>query len=257
MKIDYNQITFMVAVLVKLLPKFISKEISKRIITGPRGYKGDQGYEGQQGAQGQDGMMGKNGLQGKRGTIGAQGLQGKNGERGLTGRFGGTGQRGLQGIDGHHGQQGDKGIIGDVGPQGDTGPQGETGLAPAHDWIGTKLLFQNPNGTGGKLVELRGLTGESGEHFYSDAIFGGQLIVIETDYITTGNIRLVAKNSLTVTLNATPVNDETVFIKMMDGDVLIKGNGRNIDGSATQTIFIKNTALRLMYAYDLNEWLVT
>lgn len=45
---------------------------------------------------------------------------------------------------------------GDPGPQG---PKGDTGPVPAHEWNGTKLRFQKPDGEWGKFVDLKGDTG--------------------------------------------------------------------------------------------------
>jgi hypothetical protein len=54
---------------------------------------------------------------------------------------------------------GTQGGVGATGPQGLTGPKGDT---PAHVWIGTGLQFQNPDGSWGSLIDLRGLTGATG-----------------------------------------------------------------------------------------------
>lgn len=44
-------------------------------------------------------------------------------------------------------------ITGEQGPQGDTGPM------PRHDWKGTALRFENPDGTWGERVDLKGEPG--------------------------------------------------------------------------------------------------
>lgn len=46
------------------------------------------------------------------------------------------------------------------GETGDTGPQGDTGPMPAHQWQGTKLRFQQPDGQWGKAVDLKGAPGK-------------------------------------------------------------------------------------------------
>jgi len=46
--------------------------------------------------------------------------------------------------------------IGRPGPPGPPGRDGAVGPAPAHRWDGTKLQFQNPDGTWGPLVDLKG-----------------------------------------------------------------------------------------------------
>jgi len=251
MKLDYNSIAASVGAVLKLLPNHIRAEVSKQSIPGPRGFTGIHGAKGDSGSRGLPGAQGKAGTEGKTGIMGPTGKRGESGLQGLTGT---TGKPGRMGNDGRMGK---RGIVGDAGPQGPMGPQGETGRAPEHQWIGSKLRFRNPDNSWGNLVELRGFAGDRGESFFSDVIFGGQLIVTANDYLTNGNIRLVATAPITVDLNPAPTNDETVFIKMINGDVLIKGNGNLIDGETTQTIFIQYTALRLMYAYDLKQWLVT
>jgi hypothetical protein len=58
---------------------------------------------------------------------------------------------------GPRGERGESGLIGatgDKGDKGDKGEQGEQGLAPAHEWLGTKLRFANPDGTWGEWVEF-------------------------------------------------------------------------------------------------------
>lgn len=58
---------------------------------------------------------------------------------------------------------------GPQGPPGPPGPPGPRGPAPAHQWKGANLRFQNPNGTWGKYVNLRGpggaIEGEYGADF--------------------------------------------------------------------------------------------
>lgn len=46
--------------------------------------------------------------------------------------------------------------------KGDPGPQGDTGPAPKHEWQGTKLRFQKPDGKWGKLTDLKGDAGKDG-----------------------------------------------------------------------------------------------
>lgn len=103
--------------------------------------------------RGNRGRRGRLGEAGAPGTMGRQGLQGKQGEQGLEGVQGDTGDKGLEG------RQGEVGIEGPVGPRG---PKGDTGLAPAHEWEEAKLRFRNPDGSWGRRVNLRGMTGGRG-----------------------------------------------------------------------------------------------
>jgi hypothetical protein len=49
-----------------------------------------------------------------------------------------------------------------AGAKGEPGPKGDTGPMPAHEWKGTTLRFEQPNGTWGKFVDLKGATGKDG-----------------------------------------------------------------------------------------------
>lgn len=49
-----------------------------------------------------------------------------------------------------------KGPKGDQGPQGEQGPKGDK---PAHEWQGTSLRFENPDGSWGAYVNLKGQDG--------------------------------------------------------------------------------------------------
>lgn len=43
------------------------------------------------------------------------------------------------------------------------GTNGDTGPMPAHEWKGSRLRFQNPDGTWGEWVDLRGKPGKAGK----------------------------------------------------------------------------------------------
>ena len=49
-----------------------------------------------------------------------------------------------------------------TGPQGPQGLQGPIGPAPAHEWSGTSLRFQNPDATWGSYTNLQGPQGPQG-----------------------------------------------------------------------------------------------
>ena len=86
----------------------------------------------------------------------------ENGETGisLSGRWLLAGAKGADGTNGADGAKGEKGEQGIQGPQG---IQGATGSTPAHRWNGTKLQFDNPDGTAGEFVDLQGPQGVQGE----------------------------------------------------------------------------------------------
>jgi hypothetical protein len=60
------------------------------------------------------------------------------------------------------GEKGDKGDQGEQGERGGKGEQGETGPAPRHQWDGTRLRFERPDGTWGAWVDLKGAMGAAG-----------------------------------------------------------------------------------------------
>lgn len=85
----------------------------------------------------------------------------ENGETGisLSGRWLLAGAKGADGTNGADGAKGEKGEQGIQGPQG---IQGAAGSTPAHRWNGTKLQFDNPDGTAGEFVDLQGPQGVQG-----------------------------------------------------------------------------------------------
>lgn len=103
------------------------------------------------------------GLDQLRGPNGPQGETGRRGRRGVGGPAGPAGDKGNS-IVGPPGKNGKsiQGPIGRVGETGIKGPRGEVGPAPAHRWKGTKLSFENPDGSFSAPVELKGETGGRG-----------------------------------------------------------------------------------------------
>lgn len=76
-------------------------------------------------------------------TLGLACLEGEPGSRGATGPVGPAGEQGDPGPQGEPGSQGSAGATGPVGP-------------PAHEWSGTELRFQNPDGSWGDYSDLQG-----------------------------------------------------------------------------------------------------
>lgn len=134
---------------------------------GARGEKGDQGEPGEQGPQGE---RGEQGLQGEPGPRGDPGAPGRDGEAGQTGPAGPRGAQGLAGADGKPGNHGERG---DAGAPGPAGKAGEKGDKPDHEWIGTGLRFEKPDGSWGELVDLRGTKGARGDRGASGGGGGG------------------------------------------------------------------------------------
>lgn len=79
-------------------------------------------------------IKGPEGQKGRDGKDGRQGPKGEKGERGVAGK---DGKNGLDGKD---------------------GKDGKNGFTPAHEWSGTKLRFENVDGSWGPWVDLRGVS---------------------------------------------------------------------------------------------------
>lgn len=114
------------------------------------------------GERGQKGVVGEVGRRGRRGTKGNIGETGRRGRRGLQGEIGLHGEAGPQGDVGKAGAKGLQGRVGKAGAKGLVGPKGDTGPAPRHKWKGSKLSFENPDGSFGPAVNLKGDTGGRG-----------------------------------------------------------------------------------------------
>jgi len=67
-------------------------------------------------------------------------------------------------VDGQDGINGERGINGKQGDKGDT---------PDHEWIGTGLRFEKPDGSWGDTVDLRGQKGARGDKGASGGGGGG------------------------------------------------------------------------------------
>ena len=138
---------------------------------GPRGLQGDKGDQGDTGNIGPKGDTGERGIQGIQGEIPSHNwigtaLQWENpdGSNGLATEL--KGERGFKGDTGDIGPKGDtgeRGIQGIQGVQGIEGEKGERGLAPSHTWVGTSLKWENPDGSDGLLVDLKGDKGDKGD----------------------------------------------------------------------------------------------
>lgn len=101
--------------------------------------------------------------QGPQGERGEQGVRGERGEPGPVGADGKDGRPGRDGKDGRPGRDGKDGADGRDGKDGERGPM------PDHEWKGTKLRFQKPEGGWGKFVDLKGEKGAAG----GSSFFGG------------------------------------------------------------------------------------
>ena len=121
---------------------------------GDIGNKGDKGDRGERGLTGEKGERGNTGLKGERGDRGSKGDKGERGEgaTGLKGDKGDIGQAGADGKDGLNGRDGLNGVDG-------LSVKGDKGDKPAHEWKGTQIRFEMPNGQWGKYIDLKGQDG--------------------------------------------------------------------------------------------------
>lgn len=84
------------------------------------------------------------------------------GPAGVAGKDGGAGKDGAPGKDGKQGETGPADKVGKDGKPGKDGAKGGKGDKPAHEWIGSGLRFEKPDGTWGETVDLRGQKGAHG-----------------------------------------------------------------------------------------------
>ena len=68
-------------------------------------------------------------------------------------------------LQGQKGEKGDPGkaIEGPRGPQGPKGDPGPVGPMPEHEWQGTALRFEKPDGSWGEAIDLKGEPGKDGQ----------------------------------------------------------------------------------------------
>jgi PKD repeat protein len=126
---------------------------------GPRGPEGEPGQDGKPGPEGPQGPAGRDGVDGAPGPQGPQGKPGPEGPQGPAGRDGVDGAPGPAGADGALGA---RGPIGPRGYNGVEGVQGPMGPMPDHQWDGTRLRFEEPDGSWGKYTDLQGPRGQTG-----------------------------------------------------------------------------------------------
>lgn len=89
-----------------------------------------------------------------------KGVTGNSGEPGDVGPRGEPGAQGIRGLQGPEGPIGPKGDQGNIGLQGEKGDKGDK---PQHQWDGTSISFENPDGTQGVYIDIKGKDGLDGE----------------------------------------------------------------------------------------------
>lgn len=79
---------------------------------------------------------------------------------------------------------------------------------------------------------------------------------LDDDYTTIGSELLIATENVTITLNATPKDEEEVTIKNASGLIEVNGNGVNIDGSETAIISTLWDSITIIYIEDNKQWFI-
>ena len=98
------------------------------------------------------------GPRGEDGGVGPRGATGEGGPAGPTGPRGAPGRDGSPGADGKDGADGERGPVGPM---------------PRHQWRGTNLRFEKPDGTWGKYTNLEGPAGKTGAGCGTVVVGGG------------------------------------------------------------------------------------
>ena len=81
-------------------------------------------------------------------------------------------------------------------------------------------------------------------------------VYLTANHTTTKNEIITCENSvaITVTLNAAPLDQEMVQVKRNNSKVIISGNGKTVDGSATVTLSKQYVGLTLIYSQEADSW---
>lgn len=80
-----------------------------------------------------------------------------------------------------------------------------------------------------------------------------------SDYTTLGDQRIICTNliPITVTLNGTPNNLESVDITRASAEMTISGNGRTISGEPDVLVNAQYSSLHLVYVLEVDEWIIS
>lgn len=162
--------------------------------------KVEQALGGIQGPQGDAGPVGEDGKQGEPGPRGPRGQPGRDGEPGLQGLRGPQGEPGRDGKPGEPGPVGPPGKDGERGTRGPRGPKGDT---PNHQWRGSFLRFEKPDGDWGAWVDLKG---ESGQHGRGGGLSEARVIGLIEDYLSDEEI-----NDTPIPFSFTSSGDNTIY----------------------------------------------
>lgn len=193
--------------LIKLKTR-VDEIVVPEAIKGDQGEQGEKGEKGDNGLDGKDGQDGKDGVDGKDGINGVDGKDGLNGIDGIDGKDGADGQDGVDGRDGVDGKDGKDGRAGYDG----LSIKGDKGDIPKHEWQGTKLKFELPDGNWGKAVDLAGRDGIG-------RFLGGSTGV--QTLTSTGNTVQITQNGTTFNLETSGGGGGITEITSADGSLVV------------------------------------
>jgi ribosomal protein L35AE/L33A len=197
--------------LIKLKTR-VDEIVVPEAIKGDQGEQGEKGEKGDNGLDGKDGQDGKDGIDGKNGINGVDGKNGLNGINGIDGKDGADGQDGVDGRDGVDGKDGKDGRAGYDG----LSIKGDKGDIPKHEWQGTKLKFELPDGNWGKAVDLAGRDGIG-------RFLGGSTGV--QTLTSTGNTVQITQDGTTFNLETSGGGGGITEITSADGSLVVTQDG--------------------------------
>lgn len=208
--------------------------------------KRQPGAAGDRGLPGLRGLPGRSGADGKRGRDGQDGAPGRDGKDGKDGK---DGAPSLAGKDGAPGRDGVDGIDGRDGKDGGAGPRGPM---PRHRWQGSRLQFEEPDGSWSKAVELNAVyitqggrgsgTGTAMADDYSDseqlatqtAGAGGEVL---TFTFAEGEVQLIV-------VHARGADGQFAYVDH-SGIIPADGVGRPAEHNVPTHIVVKRTQIRV------------
>ena len=139
-----------------------------------------------------------------------------------------AGPKNRVGPPGPQGEQGPQGPKGEKGIQGPPGEDGEKGDIPKHQWRGSELRFEKPDGKWGKYKELRGPTG------YSQTFFSGGDDDVDANFNYYDEISGVAASGTATILTYTVPGGKKLFIEQIQfsgdcvGNYTVYNNGSTL-----------------------------
>lgn len=87
-----------------------------------------------------------------------------------------------------------------------------------------------------------------------------KLVITDVNFTTTESMTVICDNNATdinINLNATPDDNEIVFVKKIGSKNVSVNSAKTIDGLTTQLINVLNESLMIRYIGKLDKWLIT